>query len=881
MERFGRLCSALRNERCRGGDFGFWRLNSDIGHSSCVISGAMSTVKCFLLVGALWVGGEGIIHASSVAKPQVPNGVGVLFTTNRLDGARSRLVPLVVRGDGRRVVEDLSGRAEWRFHPGGVIERREGVIIPVGNGEAVARVFVDGNMVGEKTIQVSGLGAGAASRVSFRNEIVPIFTKTACNGGVCHGKATGQNGFKLSLFGFEPEEDYDFLVVSGRARRVMPTAPDSSLLLMKGAAVIPHGGGKRLEKGRGSYEVIADWMRQGMPSDLEGGARVVRLEVMPAERVAGLDSTQQLAVAAHFDDGSVRDVTHLTGFESNEKGLAEVDDRGVVRMLGRPGSVAVMARYGDKMGVFRVTVPRGPKLDLTQFPKARNLVDEGVFSVMSEAGVVPSPLCDDSTFVRRVTLDLTGRLPSESEVTEYMAMPEVERREKWVDRLLESSGYADHFAGQWVSLLRNRRSLDPFRDDSLMHGTFSFHRWLRGELFGDKPFDGIVRSLLTARGGVAEVPASAWYRQLRDLPSQIEDTAQLFMGVRMQCAQCHHHPYEQWSQRDYWALGAFFSQLQRKPAERLGEEILVTKRMAPVATHKRTGEAVPPSVPGESSLQIAPEEDARVALADWMTSPGNPFFAKALVNRYWKHFFNRGLVEPEDDLRETNPATHPELLDALAADFVKGGFRLKRLCRTLVLSAAYQLSSDPVEGNAGADQYFARYFGRRLPAEVLSDAINRVCGYPQRFQAQPEGTLATQLPDSWYTRDQFFDLFGRPAAASACACERSSEASLSQSLHFLNSDDMRLRISHPQGFAATASKGNADVGASVRSLYVRALSRVPTETEVALARGYVERKVAAVAGTGGDAGAQASAGKAAWEDVVWSVLNTKEFLFNH
>jgi hypothetical protein len=698
---------------------------------------------------------------------------------------------------------------------------------------------------------------------------------------VCHGKATGQNGFKLSLFGFEPEEDYDFLVVSGRARRVMPTAPDSSLLLMKGAAVIPHGGGKRLEKGRGSYEVIADWMRQGMPSDLEDGARVVRLEVMPAERVASPDATQQLSVAAHFNDGSVRDVTHLTGFESNEKGLAEVDERGIVRMLGRPGTVAVMARYGDKMGVFRVTVPRGPKLDLAKFPKARNFVDEGVFSVMREAGVEPSPICDDATFVRRVTLDLTGRLPSEAEVAEFLSVPEGERREKWVDRLLEGPGYADHFAGQWASLLRNRRSLDPFRDDSLMHGTFSFHRWLRGELFGDRPFDGIVRALLTARGGVAEVPAAAWYRQLRDLPSQIEDTAQLFMGVRMQCAQCHHHPYEQWSQRDYWALGAFFTQLQRKPAERLGEEILVTKRMAPVATHKRTGEAVPPSVPGGAALQIAPDEDARVALAGWMTAPENPFFAKALVNRYWKHFFNRGLVEPEDDLRETNPATHPELLEALAADFVKGGFRLKRLCRTLVLSAAYQLSSDPVEGNAGADQYFARYFGRRLPAEVMSDAINRVCGYPQRFQAQPEGTLATQLPDSWYTRDQFFDLFGRPAAASACACERSSEASLSQSLHFLNSDDMRARIAHPQGFAAVASKGKVGVEASVRSLYVRALAREPKEAEVELARSYVERKVAAVGATGSDAGAKEAAGKAAWEDVVWSLLNTKEFLFNH
>ncbi len=837
--------------------------------------------KAVALVGVLVLGGVGVVEALAENRAGVPKGEGMLLATDRLEGGRSRVVPLVVRGDGRRVLEDLSSRAEWRFEPAGVVEWREGAIVPVANGSVVARATLEGRVVGERRLTVSGLGGEAASRVSFRNEIVPIFTKTSCNGGVCHGKASGQNGFKLSLFGFEPEEDYDFLVVSGRARRVMPTAPDSSLLLMKGAAVIPHGGGKRLEKGRGSYEVIADWMRQGMPSDLEEGARVVRLEVMPSERVASPDATQQLAVAAHFDDGTVRDVTHLTGFESNEKGLAEVDDRGVVRMLGRPGTVAVMARYGDKMGVFRVTVPRGPKLDLAKFPKARNFVDEGVFSVMREAGVEPSPLCDDATFVRRVTLDLTGRLPSETEVADYLALPEGERREKWVDRLLNAPAYADHFAGQWASLLRNRRSLDPFRDDSLMHGTFSFHRWLRGELFGDQPFDGIVRSLLTARGDVAEVPAAAWYRQLRDLPSQIEDTAQLFMGVRMQCAQCHHHPYEQWTQRDYWALGAFFTQLQRKPSERLGEEILVTKRMAPVATHKRTGEAVPPSVPGGAALQIAPEDDARVALADWMTSPGNPFFAKALVNRYWKHFFNRGLVEPEDDLRETNPATHPELLDALAADFVKGGFRLKRLCRTLVLSTAYQLSSDPVEGNAGADQYFARYFGRRLPAEVMSDAINRVCGYPQRFQAQPEGTLATQLPDSWYTRDQFFDLFGRPAAASACACERSSEASLSQSLHFLNSDDMRARISHPQGFAAVASKGKVGVDASVRSLYVRALAREPRGAEVELAKTYVERKVAAVAGSGGDAGAQEAAGKAAWEDVVWSLLNTKEFLFNH
>lgn len=811
----------------------------------------------------------------------VPDGVGMRLATSRLVGPRSRVVPLVMRGDGRRVTDDLSGRAEWRFEPSGIVEVREGAFVPLKDGRVMVRAMVEGVEVGCAEVEVVGMADGGMAQVSFRNEIVPIFTKTACNGGVCHGKATGQNGFKLSLFGFEPEEDYDFLVVSGRARRVMPTAPDASLLLMKGAAVIPHGGGKRLERGRGSYEVIADWMRQGMPSDLEKGSRVTRLEVMPAERVASADGTQQLAVAAHFDDGSVRDVTHLTGFESNEKGLAEVDDRGVVRMLGRPGAVAVMARYGDKMGVFRVTVPRGPRTDPAKFPLAKNFVDEGIFAVMRDAGVEPSRVCDDRTFVRRVTLDLTGRLPSEAEVSEFLGFPEGIRRERWVDRLLESAAYADHFAGQWASLLRNRRSLDPYRDDSLMHGTFSFHRWLRAELFADRPFDGMVRALLTARGGIAEAPAAAWYRQLRDMPSQIEDTAQLFMGVRMQCAQCHHHPYEQWTQRDYWALGAFFSQLQRKPSDRLGEEVLVTKRMAPVATHKRTGEAVPPSVPGGAELKVAPEDDARVALADWMCKPENPFFAKALVNRYWKHFFNRGLVEPEDDLRETNPATHPELLDRLAAEFVKGGFRLKGLCRTLVLSSAYQLSSEPVEGNAGADQYFARYFGRRLPAEVMSDAINRVCGYPQRFQAQPEGTLATQLPDSWYTRDQFFDLFGRPAAASACACERSSEASLSQSLHFLNSDDMRVRIAHPQGFAATAAKAKDPLDVSIRSLYVRALAREPREPEIMLARSYLERKLGNAEASGGDATAKDVALRSAWEDVVWGVLNTKEFLFNH
>ncbi len=709
--------------------------------------------------------------------------------------------------------------------------------------------------------------------VSFVNDVVPILTKSGCNGGACHGKSTGQNGFKLSLFGFEPAEDYEHLIVEGRGRRIMPSAPEQSLLLRKAVAAVPHTGGFRITPGTEAYESLKQWIAQGGPSDLSDPKRPVlqRIEVQPPLRLMKKGESQQLKVLAHFNDGSAKDVTRLSMIEPNDKSLAKVNDDGLVTMQNLPGDVSVMARYQDKMAVFRATVPVGAAVK--DLPPEVNYVDRFIFTRLKEVGVQPSPLCDDATFIRRVTLDVAGRLPTKAEAVAFADDRSGDKREKLVDSLLAGTDYADHFANYWSALLRNRRGdLDKTRDDSHIWGTFGFHGWIRDSLHANKPFDQFVREILTSTGAIMDCPPVAWYRQVRTPQQQTEDTAQLFLGVRMQCAQCHHHPYERWSQRDYQALGAFFSQIDRQPTFRLAEERLTTKRVMAEAISKKTGEKITPAALGNEPKGLTADDDARVALADWLADKKNPFFAKALVNRYWKLFFNRGIVDPEDDMRDTNPPSHPELLEALARDFADSHFDLKKLVRTMVCSSAYQLSSVPNESNADERHYFSRYYAHRLTAEVMLDAVNAVTGSTSNWANQPPGTRADQLPDDSYNKGAYFlQVFGRPDSASACTCERQMTASLSQSLMLANSDDVQNKLATPHGiadvFSADAKRTELE---KLNDIYLAACSRRATADEVKLASSYLASK-----------GVDAATRKQAWEDLLWVVMSSKEFLFNH
>jgi hypothetical protein len=753
------------------------------------------------------------------------------------DGVRyESLDPTVARVDGSGVV--------W---PTGDGETR--VVVRSGEGASAVRVVVD----------------DFADRrpVRFVGGVVTVLTRLGCNAGTCHGKSSGQNGFRLSLLGSDPRLDRDNLVCDGRGRRVFPAAPGASLMLLKPSARLPHGGGKRFEPGSPEYRTLERWIGQGMPFDPDAEPALTGLEVRPGARVVARRAGQQLRVVAHYDDGTEADVTRLARYQSNAADLADVDERGRVTVSGGSGEAAVMVRFGGRVAVARVTVPLGADVPDWAPPPARNVVDRFIFAKLKALGIPPSPPCDDAEFARRSSLDLCGLLPFPEEVAALQSDPDPDRRVKWVDRLLDRPAYADRFAMTWSAILRNKRTLGPLSQP----GTFAFHAWIRQALAENLPYDRFVEAILTAQGDAAVNPPVVWFRQVSTTDEQADDTAQLFLGLRLQCARCHHHPFERWSQDDYYGFAAFFSRIGRKP----GNDP-VTPRVFVLPSGRATdptGRTHPPRFLGASTpLDLGPGQDPRAVLVDWLRRPDNPFFARAVVNRYWKHLFGRGLVEPEDDLRVSNPPTHPDVLDALADDFVGHGFDLKRLVRMLATSRVYELSSEPNAWNALDRQGFSRFLPRRLPAEVLLDAIDTVTGTSETFPGLPRALRAVQLPDEGFdSPGRFLDVFGRPRRESVCECERTSEASLAQSLHLLNSPEIDRKVSDPSGRATRWSVDPRPDAEKVAELYQVALSRPPTPEERDVCLAHLARRRAD------------GRPRAGYEDLIWSLINTKEFAF--
>ncbi|QDT54088.1 hypothetical protein Pan44_21150 [Caulifigura coniformis] len=720
---------------------------------------------------------------------------------------------------------------------------------------------------------MTAAGSAAETTVSFRNDVVPVLTKAGCNLGPCHAKAGGgQNGFQLSLLGFEPRDDYEELIQESRGRRLFPAAPEQSLVLRKASGQVPHGGGVRLPADSDGYATIREWIRQGAPDDGADTPKLVSFEIEPKELVVARQSQQQLKAFAKYSDGAVREVTKTALFEANDPSMAEVSQEGLVSVQNIPGKVAVMVRFQGKVAVFTAAVPLGAPVE--SVPPSRNFIDDLVFANLKNLGMPPSPVCDDATFLRRVTLDIAGRLPTEEETTRFLASSDSNKRDQWIDELLRSPDYADFFASKWTAVLKNRRD-----DASDIVSNFAFHAWIRDGLLANKPYDQFVRELLGATGAVIGNPAVAWYKRVKDPNQQLEDVAQLFLGVRMQCAQCHHHPFERWSQDDYYSLSAFFTQIGRKPSGTRGEDLIFHKRGIATATNIKTGQALKPAALGDSIPPIPADADPRLKLADWMSSPDNPFFAKALVNRYWKHFFQRGLIEPEDDIRDTNPPSNPELLDALAKHFIDSRFDLKSLIREITRSSAYQLSAIPNEHNVADRQNYSHYYHRRLQAEVLLDSMDRLTGTPTEFANLPKGTRAVALPDNSYNKSSaFLRVFGRPEAASVCECERVQTSSLAQSLHLINSQEMRTKLSSPTGRAETLAKDERPLEARIRDVYIAAYSREPRPEELKNAVDFFAKLSTDADGKPVDAKVAAREG---FQDLIWALINTKEFLFNH
>lgn len=822
--------------------------------------------------------------------PTAPPTVSLQWSADDAIGLKGQFdthqLVLAVSRDGG-LAEDATHRAKYATSPEGIVSvDSTGYVRALGNGEATITATVDGGTTQRKIVVT---GCQTPEVISFPNEVVPIFTKHGCNGGGCHGKAEGQNGFKLSLFGYEPENDHGYLVQEARGRRIFRAAPRHSLILLKGSGELPHQGGSRLKRDGDDYKLLVRWINQGLSYGPKNDPKVTKIEVSPKEFLASRGAHQQLRVVAYFDNDTKRDITRAAQFEANDEEMAEVDENGWVELKSQPGSTSVMIRFQEHVDVFRATIPLGAPTD--NFPEPINLVDERIFDKLKTLGLPPSDLCDDPTFLRRVSIDIAGRLPTLEETNAFIADTTEDKRARKIDELLASPAYADYFAGKWSAILRNKR-----KNASQAHGSFTFHSWIREALNRNVPYNEFVNDFVSATGEVSENPPVVWYRNVKDRKEQLQDVAQIFLGVRLQCAQCHHHPYEKWSQDDYYGFEAFFSTIGRKPGAQPGEELIYHKRSAASAQNPRTGKSIKPTPLGEEPLQLAPHQDPRQSLADWMVNEKNPFFAKMLVNRYWKHFFSRGLVDPEDDMRVTNPPTHPKLLNDLAQHFVDSRYDMKELVRTICNSRTYQLSAIPNQYNRKDQQNYSRFYPRRLPAEILLDGINQVTNAKEKFTGQPQGVRAVQLPDDLFTKNSYFlSVFGRPDMNSACECERADDVNLAQALHLVNSKNIRNKLAADNTRAAQLVKAKDRTDEDrIEELYRRALSRPPMPQELDIALAHLKKKrsrppeeIPAPEPKKGEPKKEPAKktpemiDREAYEDMIWALLNTKEFLFNH
>lgn len=703
---------------------------------------------------------------------------------------------------------------------------------------------------------------------TFVRDVMPVLSKAGCSAGACHAKPEGQNGFRLSVFSYDPQSDYNEIVKEARGRRVFPASPEESLILLKATLAVPHEGGERFDKDSDAYRTLAQWIRTGMTYSKENEPTLQRVTVLPSERRYRKGATQRLIVHAHYSDGSVRDVTALSDFESNDKEIARVTDQGVVSIGKVSGQAVIVGRFMGKVSDSQVAVPADrllPEERYTTLPK-NNFIDEIAYAHFKRLGLFPSEGCTDAEFLRRASLDTIGVLPTPEEARAFLEDTDPNKREKLIDRLLAHPLYADYWANKWADLLR------PNPDRVGIKSVYVLDQWLRDSFRTNKPYDQFVREIIEAQGDNHRFGPAVVYRDRREPADLTTMFSQLFLGVRLDCAKCHHHPNEKWSQDDFYQMAAFFGTVKRKgaaisPPISAGNE---TFFFTPGNTvkHPVTGELMQPKPPDGPLVKVADDTDPRRALADWMTDAKNPFFAKAIANRVWAVFFGRGIVDPVDDFRISNPPSNPALLDALAEELIRQKFDLKALMRTILRSRLYQLSSIPNEFNRADTRNFSRSYRRRLPAEVLADAVADVTGIPDTYNGMPPGSRAMQ---AWTYKiaSRTMDAFGRPNSSSDCPCERDTLPSIQQSLHLMNSTGLHEKLVSKDGSARVQQLVASDLTpeAIVTELYLACFSRKPTDEELKLATATFH--------------AEGATRRSATEDVFWALLNSAEFVFNH
>jgi hypothetical protein len=772
-----------------------------------------------------------------------------------LSGPQATVQIVVVRDTAAGLQADLTRTAKYLIADSKVAVVSEAGIVEAQSDGQTQLTVVSGTDRREVPISVAGFDKPAP--VSFGNAVIPVLTKLGCNSGGCHGKAEGQNGFKLSVFGFDAEADFETLTRENRGRRINRVVPATSLILGKATGRVPHVGGRRTDETSVHYRTLSRWLSEGATMESEPVA-VTSIEVQPEEAMLSLDGRQQLRVIAHFSDGSQRDVTHTAEFQSNADNVAAISRDGQVEAQGLPGEAAVLIRFLDQMAVGSVTVPQ-PGTEFER-PPENNFVDRHVWDKLDRLGIQPSGLADDATFLRRVFLDTIGTLPTADETRTFLSSDDLTKRTRLIAQLLNRAEYSSYQSQKWADLLR----VDGNALGS--ESSVAFNRWLRRQFRENRPYDEFVRDILTARGSTRAESPAALYVTLNEPKELGSSISQLFLGIRIECAECHHHPFEKWSQEDFYSFAGLFTGVGQKTLPGGAKGILV--KAGSDLKHPKMDEVVPARGLGEdlaADADFTMPFDRRVHLADWMTSDGNPYFARAIVNRVWASYFSRGLIDPVDDLRASNPSSNEALLNALADHLRESDYDLKVLTHTILESRTYQLSSEQNDSNADDQQNFSRAEYRPHPAEVLLDAISQVTGVAEKFNGWPLGARAIEVWDNRMP-SYFFRIFGRPTRTTVCACERGDAPSISQALHLLNSSEIGEKIQHRRGRVRRLADSDLGPDAIIDELYLSTVNRFPTDAERNLML---------------NACSQNADRREVVEDLMWTLLNTKEFLFNH
>lgn len=856
--------------------------------------GALAVLTLAALLGASQA--ERIFAAPPLVGSE---SLAILPRTIVLHGPKARQAIVVERQEHGRWIGQATEGVVFESSDPKVVRVSNSVAIPVSDGKAVIRARWKDHSA---QIDVMVERQKVDEPWSFRNHVQSVLTKAGCNSGACHGAAAGKNGFKLSLRGYDPPADFLAITRQAGGRRIVPSDPGHSLVLLKPSGAIPHKGGLRFKVDSREYRVLAEWIAAGQPAPAPSDPRIERLEIVPEDVMLKKGDQQQLLVLAHFSDGHTDDVTSWAKFASTNQTVCQVDDVGKLKVTGN-GEGSISAWYLSKTILGTVQVPYENRLPADTFAKAdrRNSIDDLVLVKLERLNIPPSPICSDSEYLRRASLDTIGLLPSVAEARDFLADRRLDKRVRLAERLLTRPEFVDYWSSKWSDLLLvSAARLRP-------SGVQAFSKWIRKRVAENEPWDRIVQEIVTARGSTLENGAANFYAMHEDPQEMAETVSMAFLGMSIQCAHCHDHPLEKWTNDDYYGMANLFARVRGKDGN---DSRIIFVADSGELIQPRTGHPQLPRPLDAAAVSFDSTIDRRTVLADWLTNAKNPYFSRSIVNRVWANFMGRGLVEAVDDMRLTNPPSNAPLLTSLADELANGGYDLKALMRKVLTSATYQRASATQPGNEGDERFYSRFYARRLKAEVLLDALSQVTGSPTLFKGQRPGTRALELADS-EADSYFLGVFGRPERLITCECERSNEPSMSQVLHLTNGDTLNAKI---------AASGNridhllaADDGTIVEDLYLAALSRLPTPAErekLTAALAEVEdgdrvpaladlRRRIAAAQKVKDPAARRKAlegiekriraipaesvrlRRKAIEDLYWSVLSSNEFLFNH